>query len=483
MADHSAHDRIQTGISGLDTILSGGLLRGSTLLIQGAPGSGKTILANQIAFTQAVQRRINVLYVTLLAESHTRLLKHLGSLQFFNQGAIGDQILYLSGYRALRESVNALLTLLRAELVARRPSLLIVDGIAAVQELHGTASCRQFMHEVQVSTETANCTGLLISANHSSPTPEVAVVDSALFLAERQIGARTIRELQVCKSRGTPHLPGRHSFVINDRGMTVFPRIDAIYRTPAEGTRESGSRITFDVPTLDDMLGGGLPAGSSTLLLGATGTGKTLFGLSFLAAGLKHGGTAVYSGFYETPDRLIASGDGVGLGLRAQVKAGRLHVDRQAPIELLIDAWADRVLQLVRDHRPQRLFIDGLNAIQEGAVYPDRLSPFLTALSNQLSALGVTTAIAGEMHAILGSGVDVPLSGISPLVENTILLRYVEHRSRLARLIAVLKVRGSGHDTLVREFAITSAGIRFAARTPTRRNTAGTTRATRSHRH
>jgi circadian clock protein KaiC len=453
-----ASPRTTTGVPGLDRILSGGLIRGSTAIVHGPAGAGKTVLASQTAFHQAASGA-NVLYVTLLAESHTKLISHLRSLAFFDVRAVGHQLVYLSGYKPVRESTGALLTLLHRELMSKRPSLLVLDGIACIQDLHGIAAGREFLHDLQVAAETIQCTALLLTTN-ASPAPEDAVADALLSLAERQVRLRPLRELRVEKMRGSTHLSGGHTFIIDQNGFTVFPRVEALHRLPSPPVAGSGMRLGFDIPALESMLRGGLPSGSTTLVLGATGTGKTLLGLSFLAAGLARAESALYSGFYEPPARLIDNGEGIGLRLRDHVESGRLQIDWRPPVELLIDAWADRVLQLVRDTRPMRIFIDGLNAITEGAAYPERLSAFLTALSNELRALGVTTIIAGELHPIIGPTLDVPLSGVSPLVENTILLRYVETQSQFRRLIAVLKVRESGHDSGMRVFTITSTGVR-----------------------
>ena len=171
----------------------------------------------------------------------------------------------------------------------------------------------------------------------------------------------------------------------------------------------------------------------------------------------------MYAGFYEAPPRVIEEGENIGLDLRRHVDSGLLHVDWQAPVEISLDVWGHRVLDLVRRTRAARLFLDGFNALQDGAAYPSRLPTFLTAFLNEVRAHGVTTLMSAEIHPIVGPVVDVPVAGISPMVENTILLRYVEVHSHLSRLITVLKVRGSVHQTAMRELRITPAGLEVAS--------------------
>jgi circadian clock protein KaiC len=454
--------RLTTGVPGFDTILHGGLLVGSTTILQGPPGAGKTILANQIAFHRTAGGG-HVVYVTLLTESHAALLRHLATLSFFDGGSVGERVLYLSGYDALRDSPATLLTLLQREIMPRRPELLAIDAIGGIGELHGQPALRQFLHELQTFAEAAQCTALLVSANPITPSPEDAVVDNVIHMRETSVGPRAFRQLRMHKSRGSPHVPGDHSFAISSEGVRVYPRIEALYRDPSRTIDEGGARVGFDQQDLDGLLGGGFQKGSSALVLGPSGTGKTLLGLSFLAAGLQRGERALYAGFYESPPRLIAAAERVGLRLGEFLDRGDLEVNWQAPVELILDAWAQRVLRAIETLKPSRLFVDGLNAIQEAAAYPARFSQFLTALFNELRARGVTTLASTELHPIIGPTIDVPLPGISPLVESAILLRYVELQSRIRRVIAILKVRGSVHSTDVRELQITSGGLRVAA--------------------
>jgi circadian clock protein KaiC len=456
------NNRLSTGVRGLDQVLAGGFARGTTCILHGAPGSGKTVLSNQIAFHRVAVGG-DVVYMTLLAESHGRMLQHLRPLAFFDESAVGERVTYLSGYQELLEGASALLGMLQREVFTRRPELIVLDGITAVQELHGVLALRQFIHGLQVFADGTGTTVLLLSANPKTPSPEDAVVDVVVHLSEKPRGLRVVRELRVHKMRGSPHLTGRHIFVIDDRGASVFPRIDALFCHPSGPIDDSAARLGFGQDGLDEMLGGGIPAASSTFLFGATGTGKTLLGLSFLTGALSRGEPAAYYGFYEVPLRLLAAGESVGLPLRSHSESGRLHVDWQAPVELLLDTWAHRLLASVEAHRPTRIFIDGVNALHEGALYPRRLATFLTALLNELRSRGVTTMLSAEMHPVVGAGVHAPFPGLSPLVENTIMLRYVELRSQLYRLVSVVKVRGSAHQSAMREFRIDANGLHIAS--------------------
>jgi circadian clock protein KaiC len=288
-------------------------------------------------------------------------------------------------------------------------------------------------------------------------------VDNVLYVNEAAIGLRALRYLRVQKSRGTPHVPGRHTFAIDNSGIHVFPRIEGLYRDPTQPVEEDPTRVQFNRADLDDLLGGGLLKGSSMLVLGPSGTGKTLLALTFLEAGLRRGEAGLYAGFYESPDRLIASGERIGLKLDEHVKSGLLSMQWQAPVELLLDAWAHRILDTVSTRNVSRLVIDGLNALQEGTAFADRFAPFLTALFNELRARGVTTITSTELQPIIGPSVNVPLPGVSPLVEGAILMRYVELQSRMQRVIVVLKLRGSEHGKEVRELRIGPEGLEVGA--------------------
>jgi circadian clock protein KaiC len=222
-------------------------------------------------------------------------------------------------------------------------------------------------------------------------------------------------------------------------------------------------RLPVGIDGLDSLLQGGLLTGSSTLVAGPPGIGKTTLGLHFIAEGA-HGDTpGLIASFAEEPDRLISRAAAFGLDLERHVASGTVHIVWQPTSDLPLDALANQLLTTVAEHRPQRLFIDGLTGLVRLASFPDRLPGFLSALENVLRAEGVATIISIETPTVEDAELDIPLPEAVATLDNVVLMRYVEPRSRLHRLISVLRVRESGFDPGIREFTITDRGIEVAA--------------------
>ncbi len=197
------------------------------------------------------------------------------------------------------------------------------------------------------------------------------------------------------------------------------------------------------------MLHGGLLSGSTTMLLGPPGSGKTLLGLHVLDAGARAGEPGLHFGFYEPPLLLAETAAAIGLDLGGQIADERITALWQPPLEESEDALAERLLAAVRDRGVRRLVIDGLDGFLQAAVYPARMGRFFTALALELRVRGVTTLISVELPTLLGTTAEVPLPGVSALAQNILILRAVERRSRLYRLLAVVKTQGSGHESTV----------------------------------
>jgi circadian clock protein KaiC len=457
-------ERVPSGLGGLDTILNGGFLKGGLYIVQGTPGTGKTTLANQICFNH-IAASGRALYVTLLAEYHGRMMLHLGSMSFFNASKVPDKITYLNGFGTLREEgYRGLRDLLRREVAAHKATILILDGFATVQRKSPEEQdFNEFVHELQAIAVATGCTMFLLSsAEGIKETPEYTIVDGIVELSDQLIGWSAESTLQVIKFRGSGYLRGRHAFRITGDGLVVYPRIEALLARPSRPDPSAIETAPSGVDRLDAMLGGGLPAASTTIVMGPSGVGKTTLGLQFLSR-CSESEPGLLFGFYETPARISAKVDGVCRPLRDLLDSGTVEVLWQPPTDGLLDAYGERLLESVRRRGVRRLLIDGLNAFQSAALEPVRMSQYLTALMNELRELGVTTIYTLVVPNIIGPYIRAPIDDLSILSDNLILMRYVELRSRLHRLISVVKVRNSDFDPSLHEYVTTGQGVQIEA--------------------
>jgi circadian clock protein KaiC len=456
--------RMATGLEGLDAILKGGFLRGSMAMIMGAPGTGKTILGNQVAFNH-VAAGGRAVYVTLLAEEHSRMLLHLKSLDFFDPALVNNGLDYFSGYSDLEQGgVSGLLDLLRNVIDNQQPSLLVLDGLAPVGTRDELAHDFQgFVHTLQAYLALRGCTALLM-VHLADPLyhPASTLVDSLLKIEYELVGMRAVRFLQVLKLRGSDFLAGQHVFDISEAGIVVHPRIETVL-VPGEPLPTSRARAQFGLPNLDEMLQGGLLPGTSTLMLGAPGTGKTTLEMHFLAAGARAGEPGLYFGFYEPPTTLIAGAEAAGLRLEELVTEGRIELLWQQPLRQGLDKLAEQLLEAVERRQVKRLVIDGLNGFVEASLDAERLPPFLAVLLGELRARGVTALITGQASQFGGRPANAPVGQVLTAVDNLIVLRALEVGSQFHRLIAIRKSRGAGSNPDLREFTITEQGINVAA--------------------
>jgi circadian clock protein KaiC len=461
------YERRPTGISGLDRILDGGLLAAGVYIVQGPPGAGKTILANQACFHHA-STGARAVYVTLLAESHSRMFAHLQRMAFFDASVIPERLYYLGGFSALEsQGLEGLLTLIRGAIQKQRATLLVVDGLVSAQESSPSErDFKKFLHELQTLADLTSCTVLLLTNTQRSVSvfPEHTMVDGVLHLTDELSELRPLRHVRVLKLRGSAPVRGLHSVRISDRGFDVWPRIET--RLPQAGPTELpvaiGAKLPFGIDELDTMLRGGLRSHSVTMLLGSSGSGKTLLGMQFLAEGIKRGERAVYFGFYERPEAILAKCQRVGLrGLTEGVDRGLAHLVWHRPVEGVIDELGESLIQVVRDVRPQRLFLDGIEGFERATDFSERLSHVYSAIAQQLEQLGVTTLYSTETRELFASNINVPIHGLSAATQNIVLLRHIEHRAVMLRVLAILKIRDDDYDGRMREFQITDGGLRL----------------------
>jgi circadian clock protein KaiC len=463
-AEQTPLDRVPTGIPGLDTVLRGGFLKAGIYIVRGEPGSGKTIFGNQFCFNHAAAGH-HAIYVTLLAETHDRMMQHMQTMSFFEPTRIPDGLYYVNGFRVLEEDgIKGFIDLLRHEIRTHNATLLVLDGLVATEESSGSdREFRKFIHELQAHIAVEGCTALLLTnGRRNEYHPEHTMVDGVIELHDVLFGMQAERELEVRKLRGTDALRGRHSFRITEAGIVVYPRIEVLLARPSADDEWPDERCATGVHQLDAMLGSGIPRGTATLVLGASGSGKTSLGLHFLSQSSAEEPGLLF-GFYEMPLRLRHKAAGIGIKLDDLIEQGHLEILWHPPTEDILDALGNRLLEVVRRRGVKRLIVDGLLGLQEiAADRPHRIGRFLTALANELRVLKVTTFYTAETRNLIGPIIEGPTIGLSTIAENLILLRYVEMRSQLRRLISVVKMRDSDFDSSLREFRITATGIEIA---------------------
>jgi circadian clock protein KaiC len=401
--------------------------------------------------------------MTLLSEQHSRMLALLSTMSFFDPDAVAKTVHYVSGYEVLRkESLKGLFTLTRKVIKAHRASLIVMDGLVRVGSFAASViEFKQFVHELNVLLSFTGCTALLLTDSITEDVgyPARTMVDGLIELRDVMDGARAVRELTVSKFRGSGYLRGKHFFEIDSDGIRLYPRLEARLATPSQVPAANSSRVEFGIAGLDRMMGGGAPEGTTTMVLGSSGTGRTILGLHFLAAGFAKREPGLYFGFFESPPRLLKKGDQLGLQLTSNAGKGLFEIVWQPAGELIMDALAERMLEAVVRRKIKRVVIDGLAGFEESTVRPERLAVFFKALTNELRGLGVTTLVTEELRELFESDIKAPRLASAGVVENVIVLRRIEVASELKRAIAVLKTRETAHDDKLRELAITDRGL------------------------
>jgi circadian clock protein KaiC len=254
-------------------------------------------------------------------------------------------------------------------------------------------------------------------------------------------------------------MTGASFYEISSQGIRIYPRTEATLGSSADERARPSTPMATGIAGLDAMMNGGVQPHSTTMVLGSPGSGKTLLGLSFLAAGATESEAGLYLGFSETPARIAAKARSIGLDLPAEGKRGGIEIQWHAPQEQLADRLVAALLERVSERKIKRLFIDGLAGFRRAVVYPERIGPFFTSLSNELRNRGVTTVVSEDAPGLFGPGLDMPADGAAAMVESIVFLRYEERGPRLRRVISLIKMREGSYDSSIRELSITARGL------------------------
>jgi circadian clock protein KaiC len=452
--------RLQSGIEGLDELLKGGFVAGSSYIIQGRPGSGKTILANQIGFNHA-RNGGRVLFATLLAEPHERLFQFLSTLSFFDKDKIGDQIQFVSAFDTMEnDGLDEVVKLLRREIVRQKSTVMILDGLLnARSRADSPLNTKRFISELQGHAAFAGCTVFFLTSSQlDDGSPEHTMVDGVLELGEELVGNKSVRRIKLRKTRGSGAISGSHECEITENGLVVYPRLESTVTFSAMRDSAHLSVIPSGLASLDPMIGGGLVSSSVTLLLGPSGAGKTSFGINFLGQSSAQAPGLLF-GFYESPQRLRLKAAAFGLDFAAMESSGALHIAWNSVTTEMIDKLAINLLRTVEEKGIKRLFIDSLGGMARAAADKTRMLDLFTALMGELRARDVTVLASWEVNSLLGSTIDAPAPDLSGIVDNLMLIRFAQQPTELKRQLSILKIRDNPYDPAMLEVSLGAQGM------------------------
>jgi circadian clock protein KaiC len=452
---------IETGVPTLDLLLGGGIPARQSVVVTGAPGSGKTVLCSQISFAQAARGK-RVVIATVASESQDKLLEELQGFSFYDPERVGNEIYLVSIYAALQKGPKEAKELLLKAMRDRKAQMLFVDGLRSLRDLwQNEAKLRDFLYELNVGLAQQGAVGLFTTeytVERLMEYPEATTVDGIVSLSSRRIGGRIVRRAQVVKLRGRAHLTSEHLMHITKGGIDVVARIEET--TEAHETFvPSDERAEFGIPELDAMVGGGLPVKSTTLVAGSTGVGKTLMALSFAATGARKGEPALLVSYSEPVARLVARAKRVSLDVAPLLASGLLNLDYRSAANLEADDLIGDLLERVKATGARRVVIDGIGDLDASVLERERLRPVLSSLLVQLRRKAVTAIFVKEVTKFAGPDLDFGDTPILITAENLLFLRHIEWQGRLHRIVSVLKMRESGFDPCVRRFEITDRGI------------------------
>ncbi len=465
MDSRNSQKLFETGIPSFDLLLGGGIPRRQTLIVAGNPGCGKTILCSQMAFLAAA-RGLPVVLATVTSEPHDKLVDALSGFSFFRREMLGEKLFLVSAYASLKKGAKEARDTLLHTVRERGAKMLFIDGLRSIRDLwQDEARLREFLYELGIGLAAMDCVGVFTTEyplEKLMALPEATTVDGIISVRIQRQGVRRLRRVEVAKLRGRPHLPGEHLMRIDAGGVHIIPRLET--RVPAEpDTAPPRQRASFGLPEFDNLMEGGLPAQSTTMLAGSMGIGKTLLAAHFAAEGARAGEPTLFFSFFEPPAALFARAQRIGLDVKRFLTSEALTLMHQPPAELEADVIVERILETVARQGIRRLVVDGLTDLELSITDPERRRIFLAAFSMHLRLAGVTTLFTKEVPKIAGTDLDFNDTPIAILGENLLLLRHVELRGRIHRVISILKMRDSRYDGDVREFEINDAGIRVLA--------------------
>jgi len=459
--------RAATGVAGLDDILGGGLTPNRLYLVEGVPGSGKTTLAMQFLL-EGARRGEPVLYVTLsesveelngVAESHGWSLDGITVRELApTADSLRPDDQYTMFHPSEVELGGTTRTIL-ADVDQLKPTRVVFDSLSELRLLSGNAlRYRRQILALKQFFAGRNCTVILLddvtSADHDIQVQSIAHGVVLLEQLNPDYGSER-RRLRVVKFRGSHFRGGFHDYVIRRGGIVAFPRLVANeHRPPAQP-----EKLASGIAEIDTLLGGGIERGTSTLVVGAAGTGKSSLGAQFVATAAARGQRAAMFVFDEAVNTLLTRRAGLGIDLRPHVESGRVTVQQVDPAELSPGELTHAIRRAVEDDGVTVVVVDSLNGYLNAMPGEKYLIVQLHELLTYLGQAGVATILVSAHHGLIGSNMQAPVDA-SYLADAVVVMRYFEAKGEVRQAISVIKKRGGAHERTIREFKMQNGRIR-----------------------
>jgi circadian clock protein KaiC len=457
---------VATGIEGLDHILTGGLPPYSLYLVEGDPGAGKTTMGLQFLL-EGARRGEKGLYVTLsesehelrqVARSHGWSLDALRIVEITPPEEAMEPDAQLTMFHPSEVELTELTRMMLAEVERLQPTRVVLDSLSEMRLLAQSSLRyrRQILAFKQYFAGRRSTVLLLDDRTAGAQDPQLRSIAHGVVSLEQlapEYGAER-RRLCVLKLRGVQYRGGYHDFLIAPGGLRVFPRLVA-----AEHQRDfAREQVKSGVEALDTLLGGGLERGTSTLLMGPAGAGKSSLASQYAVAAAERGENSVFFVFDESVQTLVERAEGLGLGLQAHVAAGRVRLQQVDPAELAPGQFASLVQAAVEEGGARLVVIDSLNGYMQAMPQERFLLIQLHELLTYLGQQGVMSLLIVGQQGLIGHGLHSPVDA-SYLADSVLLLRYFEAMGEVHTVLSVVKKRRGRHERTLRELRLSDAGI------------------------